>query len=119
MVRNLIMNYNYTATFSSILKPLVSEEKDKYLALASLMEVGNFIPNIDTEKNVDLLPVAFNAAVNVGGIAIIAAPVAVAFSPDSLFFLPSSFPTSVDFFLPFQIICVRVLSAVKVNLLAF
>ena len=63
MVRNLIMNYNYTATFSSILKPLVSEEKDKYLALASLMEVGNFIPNIDTEKNVDLLPVAFNAAV--------------------------------------------------------
>ena len=48
MVRNLIMNYNYTATFSSILKPLVSEEKDKYLALASLMEVGNFIPNIDT-----------------------------------------------------------------------
>ena len=57
------MNYNYTATFSSILKPLVSEEKDKYLALASLMEVGNFIPNIDTEKNVDLLPVAFNAAV--------------------------------------------------------
>ena len=57
------MNYNYTATFSSILKPLVSEEKDKYLALASLVEVGNFIPNIDTEKNVDLLPVAFNAAV--------------------------------------------------------
>ena len=57
------MNYNYTATFSSILKPLVSEEKDKYLALASLMEVGNFIPNVDTEKNVDLLPVAFNAAV--------------------------------------------------------
>ena len=57
------MNYNYTTTFSSILKPLVSEEKDKYLALASLMEVGNFIPNVDTEKNVDLLPVAFNAAV--------------------------------------------------------
>lgn len=63
MVRNLIMNFKYTATFSSVIKPLVSEEKDKYLALASLMEVGNFIPNIDTEKNVDLLPVAFNAAV--------------------------------------------------------
>jgi len=57
------MTYNYTTTFSSILKPLVSEEKDKYLALASLMQVGNFIPNVDTEKNVDLLPVAFNAAV--------------------------------------------------------
>jgi hypothetical protein len=63
MVRNLIMNYNYTTTFSSVLKPLVSEEKDKYLALASLMQVGNFIPNINTEKNVDLLPIAFNAAV--------------------------------------------------------
>jgi hypothetical protein len=57
------MTYNYTTTFSSVLKPLVSEEKDKYLALASLMQVGNFIPNVDTEKNVDLLPIAFNAAV--------------------------------------------------------
>ena len=27
------------------------------------MQVGSFIPNVDTEKNVDLLPVAFNAAV--------------------------------------------------------
>ena len=57
------MTYNYTTTFSSILRPLVSEEKDKYLALASLAQVGNFIPDVDTEKNVDLLPVAFNAAV--------------------------------------------------------
>lgn len=57
------MNFKYTSTFSSVLRPLVSEEKDKYLALASLMQVGNFIPDIDTEKNVDLLPVAFNAAV--------------------------------------------------------
>ena len=57
------MKHKYTTTFSSILKPLVSEEKDKYLALASLVEIGNFIPNVDTEKNIDLLPVAFNAAV--------------------------------------------------------
>ena len=57
------MTYNYTTTFSSVLKPLVSEEKDKYLALASLMQIGSFIPSIDTEKNVDLLPIAFNAAV--------------------------------------------------------
>jgi hypothetical protein len=57
------MSFKYITTFSSVLKPLVSEEKDKYLALASLMQVGNFIPNVDTEKNVDLLPVAFNAAV--------------------------------------------------------
>jgi|688.fasta_scaffold58640_3 hypothetical protein len=63
MVHNLIMNFKYTSTFSSVLRPLVSEEKDKYLALASLMQVGNFIPDIDTEKNIDLLPVAFNAAV--------------------------------------------------------
>lgn len=53
----------FTTIFSSTVKPLVSEEKDKYLALASLIEVGNFIPNIDTEKNVDLLPLAFNACV--------------------------------------------------------
>ena len=57
------MSFLYNTTFSSVLKPLVSEEKDKYLALASLAEVGGFIPNVDTEKNVDLLPVAFNAAV--------------------------------------------------------
>jgi hypothetical protein len=57
------MNFKHTTTFSSVLKPLVSEEKDRYLALASLVEVGNFIPEIDTDKNVDLLPVAFNAAV--------------------------------------------------------
>jgi len=63
VVRNLIMSFKYITTFSSVLKPLVSEEKDKYLALASLAEVGSFIPNVDTEKNVDLLPVAFNAAV--------------------------------------------------------
>lgn len=48
---------------SSVIKPLVSEDKDKMLAIASLVEVGKFIPNIDTEKNFDLLPVAFNACV--------------------------------------------------------
>jgi len=63
MVRNLIMEFQYTTTFSSFLKPMVSEEKDKYLALASLAQLGDFLPNINTEKNVDLLPVAFNAAV--------------------------------------------------------
>ena len=57
------MDFLYNTTFSSVLRPLVSEEKDKYLALASLAEVGGFIPNVDTEKNVDLFPVAFNAAV--------------------------------------------------------
>ena len=46
-----------------IIKPMVSAEKDQCLALASLVEVSKFIPNIDTSKNVDLLPVAFNACV--------------------------------------------------------
>ena len=55
--------YKYTTIFSSEIKPLVSEEKDKFLALASLEEVGNFIPDINLEENYDLLPVAFNAAV--------------------------------------------------------
>jgi len=55
--------HKFTTIFSSEIKPLVSEEKDKYLAMASLMEVGEFIPDIDTKKNVDLLPVAFNACV--------------------------------------------------------
>jgi len=46
-----------------IVKPLVSEEKDKYLAMASLIEVKKFIPLIDTSVNLDILPVAFNACV--------------------------------------------------------
>ena len=56
-------NYKHTTIFSSHLKPLVSEEKDKYLAMASLENIGKFIPDIDTEKEIDLLPVAFNACV--------------------------------------------------------
>ena len=55
--------FKYTTIFSSTLKALVSEEKDKYLAMASLMEVADFIPDIDTDKDVDLLPIAFNACV--------------------------------------------------------
>ena len=53
----------YTTIFSSSIKPLVSEEKDKYLAIASLVDIGEFIPEVDTEKNIDLLPIAFNACV--------------------------------------------------------
>ena len=56
-------DFKYKAIFSSEIKPLVSEDKDKYLALASLVDVGNFLPDIDTDTNVDLLPVAFNAFV--------------------------------------------------------
>ena len=53
----------YTTTFSSTIKPLVSEEKDKYLAMASLLEVSDFVPDLDTDTNIDLLPIAFNACV--------------------------------------------------------
>jgi len=56
-------DHKYTTIFSSEIKPLVPEDKDKYLAMASLVEVGDFIPEVDTSKNVDLLPVAFNACV--------------------------------------------------------
>lgn len=52
----------FKTSFSSLVKAIVSEEKDKYLAMASLEEVRAFIPNID-KKNIDLLPVAFNACV--------------------------------------------------------
>lgn len=53
----------YKTIFSSTIRPLVPEEKDKYLALASMLEIGDFIPDVDTQKDIDLLPVAFNACV--------------------------------------------------------
>ena len=59
----MLNKMKYTAIFSSEIKPIVSEERDKYLALASAIEVAQFVPEIDTEKQVDLLPIAFNAFV--------------------------------------------------------
>lgn len=56
--------YLYESSFAELtIKPMVSAEKDKCLALASLKEVQNFLPNVDAVANVDLLPVAFNACV--------------------------------------------------------
>jgi len=55
--------FKFTTIFSSEVKPLVSEEKDAYLALAALSNIGDLVPDVDTEKNIDLLPVAFNAFV--------------------------------------------------------
>ena len=55
--------FKYKTTFSSSIRPMVSEEKDKHLALASLVDVGSFLPEVDAEKNMDLLPIAFNAFV--------------------------------------------------------
>ena len=56
-------NHKYTTIFSSAIKPVINEDKDKYLALASMVELEKFIPDVDTDKNIDLLPVAFNACV--------------------------------------------------------
>lgn len=58
------MEFKYNTTFANIqVKPIVSEEKDKYLALASMENLKKFIPDIDTDKNIDLLPIAFDACV--------------------------------------------------------
>jgi hypothetical protein len=56
-------DFRFKISFSSLLRPLVSEEKDKYLAMASFLDVANFIPDVDVSKNYDLLPIAFNAFV--------------------------------------------------------
>ena len=55
--------HKFTTIFSSYIKPVVSEEKDKYLALASMAELEQFLPEVDLDKNYDLLPIAFNAFV--------------------------------------------------------
>lgn len=47
-------------SFCSVVKPLVSAEKDKYLSLASSATLAKFLPKVDS---VDLLPIAFNACV--------------------------------------------------------
>lgn len=60
----MIKKHKYESCFAElIVKPLVSEAKDKCLALASLVEVQQFLPSIDTHTNLDLMPVAFNACV--------------------------------------------------------
>ena len=54
----------FESIFSNIkIRPIVSEEKDKYLSLASLDKLKKFLPEINTEDNIDLLPVAFDACV--------------------------------------------------------
>jgi hypothetical protein len=54
----------FSTIFSNLkIRPIVSEEKDKYLSVASLNKLRKFLPEIDTNENVDLLPVAFDACV--------------------------------------------------------
>lgn len=52
-----------TAKFNSILNPIVSKQKDKIMSLASIENIKEYIPDIDTEKSFDLVPIAFNACV--------------------------------------------------------
>ena len=50
-------DFKHKTIFSSRIKPLVSEEKDAYLALASLSKIGDLIPDIDIDKNIDCISV--------------------------------------------------------------
>ena len=59
----LVKDLPFRQIFGSIIRPVVSEEKDRLLSLASMQELSAFIPNIDTQRNIDLLPIAFDACV--------------------------------------------------------
>lgn len=50
-------------SFSVLIKPVISTERDKKLALASVNELKDFVPNVDTTVNSDLLAFAGNACV--------------------------------------------------------
>ena len=51
--------FKYKTSFSSVIKPVVSKDRNLQLAQASLEQLRNFIPNVDLENNYDLLGVAF------------------------------------------------------------
>jgi len=56
--------YKFESIFANIkIRPVVSEEKDKYLSLASINKLKKFLPEINTDENIDLLPIAFDACV--------------------------------------------------------
>lgn len=55
--------FKFKTSFSSKLNCVIGEERNKYLAKASLNKLKEFIPNIDLDKNYDLLPFAADAVV--------------------------------------------------------
>lgn len=57
------MEFPYISKGESVLKCIVSEERDKFLAKASLADLTKYIPKIDFSKNVQFLGIAFNAFV--------------------------------------------------------
>lgn len=46
-------------SFACKVLPVPSTEKNKYVAMASMDQLRQFLPNVDINKNYDLLPVAF------------------------------------------------------------
>ena len=50
--------FKYKAFFSSVIRPVISKDKDLYLAKASLEQLRGFIPDINPDINYDLLPIA-------------------------------------------------------------
>lgn len=56
-------DFPFQSIFSSEIKTLHSEDFDFNLALASLEQIGAFVPEVDSASNIDLLPIAFNACV--------------------------------------------------------
>lgn len=53
----------WITSFSSKIAPIISKEKDRFLSEASINKLKGFVPDIDLNKNSDLLPIAFNAYV--------------------------------------------------------
>jgi len=53
----------WITSFSSKIEPIISRDKDKFLSEASINKLKGFVPDIDLNKNSDLLPIAFNAYV--------------------------------------------------------
>jgi hypothetical protein len=53
------MSSRQKISFACRIQPVPSQEKNKYVALASMEQLRKFLPNVDVEKNYDILPVAF------------------------------------------------------------
>ncbi len=61
---NIPDKFKFSIAFDSNIKPIVSEDKDKYLALASAENLKKFIPEgLNITDNIDLLPWAGNFCV--------------------------------------------------------
>lgn len=56
-------DFKHKIIFSSHVRPIISKDKDKYLAMASINDIKSFFPNVDLDKNYDLLAIAFNACI--------------------------------------------------------